>query len=379
LSNCYKRSGNVIGGHQRLSVLKDLGYTETDCVVVDLDEQREKALNLALNRIQGDWDEGKLSAVLADLEAVSFDVSLTGFDDFEIEKILTEFYSGEAVEDEFDEAKAAKEIHERGAITKNGDVWQLGDHRIICGDPADYESYRKLLGGDKAQLCVTCPPRIVTKEYEAKGTDGWLADMRAVVKNIVRHSNLVCWMAADKTDTKSQFIEPLALYSINLFADYGLRPIWIRVWKKTKKDFKLSPYHLVTNKPVPQYEYIAAYGNGTEDDCGEGEYAFVSAFAGHAHKFVKRLTNDERKRFGYSGIWEIAAGGGIPVELPWRCIKMHSDKHGIVLDPFAAGGTTVIACEQTGRRCFAVHSDAEQADLIVERWERFTGQKAVKL
>jgi len=85
------RSGNVVGGHQRLTVLTDLGATDITCVVVDLDEQREKALNVALNKVQGSWDEDKLAALLSDLEASSFDVTMTGFDAAEVDELLNQF------------------------------------------------------------------------------------------------------------------------------------------------------------------------------------------------------------------------------------------------------------------------------------------------
>lgn len=101
--------------------------------------------------------------------------------------------------------------------------------------------------------------------------------------------------------------------------------------------------------------------------------------------FVKRLTKEERRKWGYAGVWEIsvpgAAGGPqpVPVELPWRCIKMHSDPGGLILDPFCGGGTTLIAAEQSGRRCFAMDSDPLNCDLTVLRWEQFTGEKARRM
>ena len=112
----------------------------------------------------------------------------------------------------------------------------------------------------------------------------------------------------------------------------------------------------------------------------------MSAFAAHSYQFVKRLTKEERRKWGYAGVWEIAsmpAGSDgvpmVPVELPWRCMKMHSDPGGLVLDPFAGGGTVLIAAEQSGRRCFAMEGDPLKCDLIVMRWEQFTGEKAVQL
>ena len=117
-----RQTGNVVGGHQRLKVLMDLGQTEIDCVVVDLDLAREKALNIALNKIQGDWDEDKLAAIMADFDAEAFDVSLTGFDANEVDALLNRFYSHEAEEDDFDARAEKKKIQEAG-----GPVSQPGD------------------------------------------------------------------------------------------------------------------------------------------------------------------------------------------------------------------------------------------------------------
>ena len=126
-----KTTGNVVGGHQRLKVLLDLGHAEIDCVVVELDLQREKALNIALNKIQGEWDETKLAELMADLDAGAFDVSLTGFDASEIDELLNRFYSKEAVQDDFDVDKEKERIESEGAVTQPGDIWLLGKHRLI--------------------------------------------------------------------------------------------------------------------------------------------------------------------------------------------------------------------------------------------------------
>lgn len=132
--------------------------------------------------------------------------------------------------------------------------------------------------------------------------------------------------------------------------------------------------------------YVTAYASDAPEAYNDQEYAWVSAYAAHAFQFVKRLTREERRKWGYAGVWEIAAMRSdkcaepqIPVELPWRCLKMHSDLHGLILDPFAGLGTTLIACEQSGRRCRAVESDPLHCDLIVRRWEQFTGEKAEKI
>jgi DNA modification methylase len=360
-----KRTGNIVGGHQRYKVLLDMGMQEVDCVVVDLDETKEKALNLALNKIQGDWDENKLAELMAELDVSAFDVSLTGFDVPEIDELLNQWYSKEAIQDSFDIDKEHEEIVQREPVTKRGDIWLLGNHRLMCGDSTSEADFAKLMDGAHAQMAVTSPPYGVGKEYEKAGIEPWFETVRPVIRNLCRYADIVCWNLGDLYPTGSQFIEPTSVYSVNMFLDNGYRPIWIRIWKKQGMNFGVGPYHLVSNKPVQQYEYI-------------------SAFAGHSYKFVKRLTKEERKEWGYAGIWELTTVRAnkehpamFPVELPWRCIKMHSDKGGIVLEPFSGSGTTIIAAEQTERKCYAMELSPVYCDLAVERWENFTGQKAV--
>ena len=381
-----KQTGNVVGGHQRLTVMRDLGIKEIDCVVVDLDLMREKALNIALNKIQGEWDKEKLSSLISDLDASAFDVTLTGFDASEVDEMLNAFYSKEAVQDDFDVDEEHEKIQAKGAITKPGDIWKLGVHRLMCGDSTSEEAFAKLMNGRKAQVTVTSPPYGVGKEYETKGIEPWFETMRPVIKNITRYSGIVCWNLGDLYSTGTQFIEPTNFYSAELFKENGFRPIWIRIWKKQGMNYGVGPYHLVTNKPVQQYEYISAFSHNGDVEYNDQEYMWVSAYAGHAYKFVKRLTKEERKNWGYAGIWEINTVKAnkdhpamFPVELPWRCIKMHSDRGDIVLEPFSGSGTTIIACEQAERVCYAMELSPDYCDLAVKRWEQFTGQKAERI
>jgi hypothetical protein len=381
-----RQTGNVVGGHQRLKVLMDLGHTEIDCVVVDLDLPREKALNIALNKIQGDWDEDKLAAIMADFDAEAFDVSLTGFDAGEVDALLNRFYSHEAVEDDFDAGAEKKKIQDAGGPeSQPGDAWQLGDHILICGDPADPSLYDRLLGSERAQCVVTSPP-IDPGAYARDGIAPWLDRMAGIIRLLAAHADIICWQTGDIAKTGSQFIEPMAVHSVSLFADQNLRPLWIRVWKMTGNIPTASALQNSSNKPVSQYDFLAAFAGDETEGYNDQEYTWVSAFASHAFQFVRRLTKEERRKWGYAGVWEISvmkrdkdAETMIPVELPWRCLKMHSDLRASVLDPFAGLGSTLIACEQSGRRCRAIESDPLHCDLIRRRWEQFTGEKAEKI
>jgi len=379
-----KQTGNVVGGHQRLKVLLEMGQTEIDCVVVDLESQREKALNIALNKIQGDWDEGKLAALMADLDASAFDVSLTGFDPQEVDALMNKFYSKDAVEDDFDEEQAKKDIAASGgAISHKGTLWQLGNHRLMCGDSASTDDFTLLMDGVHAQCAVTAPPSIPIKEYAKDGIAPWMDTMEAAVRNVCKHADIVCWNLSDLFQTGSQFIEPTGFLSMKLFSDCNYRPLWVRVWKKQGPRIGVGSLHLASNKPMPDHEYVTAFAGKEQDAYNEQEYAWVSAFAAHSFQFVRRLTKEERRNWGYAGIWEITAARAgenastLPVELPWRCLKMHSDVGGLVIDPFAGSGTTLIAAEQSGRCCYAMETDPVNCDLVVKRWEQFTGEAAV--
>lgn len=379
------KTGNVVGGHQRLSVLLELGYKKIECVVVELDLQKEKALNLALNRIQGDWDETKLASLMADLDAAAFDVSLSGFDAPEIDALMNRFYSHEAIEDNFESETARREIAASGAaITQPGQLWQIGPHRLLCGDNTLPESYNRLMADRQAQAAVTSPPAQTLEDYKKNGLAPWLDDLAAVIRETSLRAPVVCWHLGDMLDTGSQYIEPVSFFTVKLFSDLNYRPLWFRVWKKQGLPPLKRGQHLTTNKPIPEFDYLGAFTDQKTEAYNEQDFELVSAYASHGAQFVKRLTREERRKWGYAGIWEIPISRGadssfVPIELPWRCIRLHSDPASIILDPFASLGTTLIAAEQSGRVCYCIERNPLNCDLIVKRWEQFTGKQATLL
>lgn len=158
-----KATGNVVGGHQRLKVLLDMGQSEIDCVVVELGAQREKALNVALNKVTGAWDNDKLALLIEELVAADFDVSLTGFEGAELDALFKDKQRDSIKEDEFDVAGELK----KPAVSRSGDIWLLGRHRLVCGDSTKPETYAALMDGRKANLVVTDPPYNVNCQAQA--------------------------------------------------------------------------------------------------------------------------------------------------------------------------------------------------------------------
>ncbi|MDB5055790.1 MAG: modification methylase [Bacilli bacterium] len=145
----------IVGGHQRHKVLKALGYEEVDCVIIDVDKTKEKALNIALNKITGEWDSDSLAGLLEDLKMQDYNIELTGFDFSEAEKLFDELHKDdEQEEDEFDVDGALPE----NPVTQKGDIWLLGKHRLHCGDSTSEQDMATLMDRKKARLIVTDPP-----------------------------------------------------------------------------------------------------------------------------------------------------------------------------------------------------------------------------
>lgn len=160
---CEEGKYIIVGGHQRVTVAADLGFEEVPCAIVDLDEEHEKALNVALNKITGEWNKELLADLISDLEDADFDTAFTGFDPPEIEQLMNSVHDKKIVEDDFD---VDAEL-EKPAITKQGDLWLLGNHRLVCGDSTLPETYDLLMDGKKAGLVITDPPYNVNYEGSA--------------------------------------------------------------------------------------------------------------------------------------------------------------------------------------------------------------------
>ena len=156
------KDGTIIGGHQRYKVLKDMGFTEIQCVIVDVDKDKEKALNIALNKISGDWDKDKLKVLLSELQGIGL-AEITGFDIAELGMLGVQ---EDVVEDDFDLESV---LQEEKANIQSGDIIQLGRHRLICGDSTNGADVERLMNGKLADLVITDPPYNVNYQSNSTG------------------------------------------------------------------------------------------------------------------------------------------------------------------------------------------------------------------
>jgi len=341
-----KRTGNIVGGHQRYKILLDMGMREVDCVVVDLDETKEKALNLALNKIQGDWDYEKLKDLLQELDTGEFDLELTGFDMDEIEDLMAQFnVPEEIVEDEVPEPPEEP-------ITKPGDLWILGRHRLLCGDATDPEKVSKLMENQLADMIFTDPPYNVDYQGSAGKImndnmtgDAFYHFLLDAFKNMAQKSKegapiYVCHADSEGLTFRSAFKE----------AGWDLKQciIWVK-------------QHFVM---------------GRQDYHWQHEPILYGWKPGAAHKFYGGRNQ--------STVWQIDRPMASrehptmkPVNLCAKAIENSSKSGDIVIDFFGGSGSTLIATEQLNRTCYMMELDPIYCDVIIKRWENFTGQKAV--
>lgn len=330
----------VIGGHQRLTVLKDLGYTEVQCVVVHIeDEHKVKALNIALNKITGAWNEQLLADLLVDLQSVDFNTDLTGFEAPEIEQLFSKVHNKDIKEDDFDVEKELK----NPPISRKGDIWLLGRHRVICGDSTLPETYTKLMEGRRANLVLTDPPYNVNVEETAgKIQNDNMLDEDFYKFLFVAFTNMEQNMENDASiyvfhaDSKGLIFR-------QAFHDAGFYLSGCCIWKKNALVLGRSPY---------QWQH---------------EPCLFGWKVGGKHQWYS-----DRKQ---TTIWEYDRPKSSkdhptmkPVSLMAYPIQNSCMSNCIVLDPFLGSGSTLIACEETGRICYGVELDEKFCDVIVKRY-----------
>lgn len=338
----------VIGGHQRLTVLKDLDYETAKCVIVDLPKEDEKALNIALNKITGQWDEALLADLLLDLQESDFNLDLTGFEPPEIDDILSNVHDKELSEDEFDVEEELK----KPTLSRHGDIWQLGKHRVICGDSTKAETYKQLLDDRKANLVVTDPPYNVDVEETAgkilndNMSDGdfyqFLLSMFTQVENHMEDDASIYVFHADTEGLNFR----------KAFKNAGFYLSGCCIWKKNSLVLGRSPYQW-------QHE-PCLYGWKKK-----GKHQWFS----------------DRKQ---TTIWEYDRPKSSkdhptmkPIQLMAYPIQNSSMRGTIVLDPFLGSGSTLIAADQTGRVCYGIELDEKFVDVIVKRYIEVTGDTEV--
>jgi len=352
----------VIGGHQRLLAARRLGLDTVPVVFVDLSPEQARLLNLALNRISGDWDRELLARLLADLsEAPDVDVTLSGFAEDEIAKLLKSLEARDkrSRPETFDLEAAWEEAQRAPGVTR-GDIWRLGDHRVMCGDATDSGDVSRLVGGQRASMAFTDPPYNVdyghhggasrtgrrrTIANDALAPAEWEAFCRAWAQQLLSNVDgaLYICMSTREWPVVSRVLEELGGHWSDTI-----------IWAKDRFVLGRADYQR-------QYEPIwFGWRQGVSHHwCGDRDQGDVWSIPRPAESELHPTMK--------------------PLALVERAIENSSRAGDRVLDLFLGSGTSVIAAERTGRICYGMELDAHYCRIVIARWEAFTGLKAEKL
>ena len=329
--------GLIIAGHGRTMAAQRLGMKEVPCLRLGhLTESQKKAYVIADNKLalNAGWDDEMLRLELADLQDADFDLSLTGFDDEELNALLAA-----AVEEGLTDEDAVPDVPET-PVTIEGDVWVLGNHRLMCGDSTSIDAVEKLMDNNKVDLVFTDPPYNVA------------FNGRSGKHDVIKNDNLSKEAFQDFIDgtiATIKAVDPKAYYIWCNWNFYGILQGKLEyksciVWAKNVFGMGLGYRH--------QHEFCLFWGKIDEAIKNESDLWSVKKDHGYVHPTQK------------------------PVELSVRAFGNHIRLTN-VLDLFGGSGSTLIGAEQTGRKCFMMELDPKYCDVIIKRWQDFTGKKAI--
>ena len=327
---------SIIAGHGRLQAIKRLGHEEVPCIIVQgLTKTQIKALIIADNQLalNAGWDLEKLLVEIEGLEADKFDLNILGFEDDFIKDLLHKENLGLTDEDEVPEIK-------ENPKSKLGDIFVLGNHRLMCGDSTSKDNLKLILNDNRIDMVFTDPPYNI----DYKG----IKDQRKILNDKMDDDSFVEFLNNSLVGCETMYVCCSWQYA-HLFRkamiNIGRKPKAMIIWDKVNPAQHLDKY-------FKQHEIIFYYGD----------------FGGH-----KTIRGD---------IWTLKRKKNTlhptmkPVELITMALEDQKDKKNIY-DGFLGSGSTIIACEKLNRNCFGMELDPKYCDVIIQRWQQFTGKEAI--
>lgn len=331
-----KSTMKVIGGNGRLAAMKELGWKDVDIAVLDVDDDRAKALGIVLNRSAelAEWDDDTLKELLGELDESGWDLEGLGWDAKDLDDILPK--SNEGLTDEDD----VPEVEQNVFGVQRGDIWQLGEHRVMCGDSTSKEDVERLMNGEKADMVFTDPPYGVGYKYNSHDD------------NVTReqHFSFLKKLAETALDLSDKFIITPGCKNLDSMSQARADFSHVGCWTKTNAMTPGRVTHFWTWEP------IFFYG-----------------------KFKRKRGNDV---FNYPVGKQPDTGDHTcpkPIALWQDIVENFSESKYTILDLFLGSGSTIIACEKTGRKCYGMELDEHYCSVIIKRWQDFSGKQAVKL
>ncbi len=388
------REGVVIGGNQRLTALKKLGHKEVPVVFLTIpDIEREKELNIRLNRNAGEWDFKLLA---------TFDEKILSAIGFTSEE-LDDIFEINPTPEVFDLAKELEKLKIDKILFQKGDVYQLGDSRLMCGDSTVEANVLKLMGDEKADMCFTDPPYILDylsgKKKHGKATEGFGAkrDRRYLETDVLPPDFTEKWMANIAKIQKDSFSIIVYENWKNILTIWGeMNKHWrvknMLVWHLPNRNqgfaakYKFFSKHDIAMVGASKNADIE-FNFDTESDGLQNEYeTALYAISGkpqwEGYKKGKKICPTDFIQFNAAD--EKSSGQGIifgtkPIQILIPYIKVLTKRDDLIVEPFGGSGSTLIAATKMKRRCYIMEKSPVYTEVIRNRWEKLTGQKARKI
>jgi 16S rRNA G966 N2-methylase RsmD len=343
----------IIAGHGRIMAAKKLGLKEVPTIEAShLTEAQKKAYIIADNRLALDagWDDEMLRIEFQELEDLGFDLELTGFNPDELAKLL-EDEPAEGLTDEDEVPEIPEE-----PVSKLGDVWLLGNHRLMCGDSTSIDAVEKLMNGHKADFVLTDPP------YNQETDGGFKGDIGPSLKKQCSDIAHLCNFEPETVLPILPIAHKKGVMNATIFCNKDLVPRYLNWGVENKYSFNI----LVWKKPS-----AIPLGGTYQPDV---EYCLVFR---KSAKF-----NSKQKGVSYSKVLEHKRETGLhptmkPVDMLENQVLIVSDSGDLCLDLFGGSGSTLIACEKTNRKAYLMELDEKYVDVIIKRWQDFTGKQAI--
>lgn len=356
----------IIAGHTRWKAAQKLGLEKAPVIMIEMTDSKRRAFAIADNKIAeiADWDFPKLREVLEELRSEDIDIQSMGFSDEEIRRFIL---NGE------DNENTIPDIDNTSVTTQFGDLYILGNHRLLCGDSRNMESIKRLTEGKVIEHIFGGPPYFNQRDYSHWDEyTTYLEDMRKIILNchdILKVGSVCMWNIANGCSTHHDHVS----HHSKLFEESGFQYLDNIIWKKTGANYVIPRnFHIQRNScyyPALEWEALLVYQKlGDMPKMTREGRDYMSKY--HTDVWKIPAVINQMEQFGHPAV--------CPVEIPYRSMQAYSGSEASVFEPFGGSGTTLIAAEKASRKAYLMELNPLYCDIIVKRWEKLTVDRAVK-
>ena len=356
----------IVAGHTRWKAAKKIGMDKVPVIMVEMTDAQRRAFAIADNKTAeiADWDFPRLREVLEELRSEDIDIKSLGFSDEEMRRLIL---------NESEDENIVPEVNNTSVLTQPGDIYILGNHRLLCGDSRDRDSVMLLTEGHGMDHVLGGPPYFNQRAYSHwEEYQVYLEDMRKIIQNcrdVLKDGAVCVWNIANGCSTHHDHVS----HHSRLFEESGFHYLDTVICKKTGANYAIPRnFHILRNScyyPALEWEALLVYQKpGDMPKMTREGRDYMSRH--HTDVWEIPAVTNQVEQFGHPAV--------CPVEIPYRSIQAYTDSRASIFEPFGGSGTTLIAAEKTSRRAYVMELNPAYCDVIIKRWENLTGDKTVR-